>query len=66
MNQTADRPGADASFFAAFDGVKACVDVGGTKVAVSVADRHGLHGRVVEPTVREGAADALGHQVLRM
>ena len=42
------------------------IDVGGTKVAVSVADRAGLRGRVVEPTVREGAADALGRQVLRM
>ena len=44
----------------------ACVDIGGTKVAVSVADARGLHGRVVEPTAKEGAADALGRQVLRM
>jgi glucokinase len=52
--------------FAGFDGVKACVDVGGTKVAVSVADKSGLHGRVFEPTAKEGSSDALGQQVLRM
>jgi glucokinase len=66
LNHPSQTPGADATFFAAFDSVKACVDVGGTKVAVSVADRSGLRGRVVEPTVREGAPDALGQQVLRM
>ncbi|HEY3048798.1 MAG TPA: ROK family protein [Polaromonas sp.] len=44
----------------------ACVDVGGTKVAVSVADARGIHGRLVEPTAKEGASDALGRQVLRM
>jgi hypothetical protein len=52
--------------FAGLDGVKACVDVGGTKVAVSVAGAHGMGGRVVEPTVKEGPSDALGQQVLRM
>lgn len=66
LNHPSQTPGADAQFFAALDSVKACVDVGGTKIAVSVADRSGLRGRVVEPTVREGAADALGQQVLRM
>jgi glucokinase len=40
--------------------------VGGTKVAVSVADARGLHGRLVEPTAKQGASDALGRQVLRM
>ena len=44
----------------------ACVDVGGTKVAVSVADRQGLHGRVTEPTAKQGANDALGRQVVRL
>ena len=66
MNTFSEQQDATASLFASFAGVKACVDVGGTKIAVSVADRRGLHGRVVEPTVREGAADALGQQVLRM
>ncbi|MGH8848754.1 MAG: ROK family protein, partial [Polaromonas sp.] len=44
----------------------ACVDVGGTKVAVNVVDARGIHGRLVEPTAKEGASDALGQQVLRM
>ena len=44
----------------------ACVDIGGTKVAVTVADSQGLRGRVAEPTAKEGAADALGLQILRL
>ncbi|WP_395060271.1 ROK family protein [Polaromonas sp.] len=44
----------------------ACVDIGGTKVAVSVLDSQGVRGRLVEPTAREGGADALAQQVLRM
>lgn len=47
-------------------GVRACVDVGGTKVAVSVADAQGLRGRVAEPTAKRGDNDALGLQVLRL
>ena len=64
--QTNTDPGISSALFAGFDGIKACVDVGGTKVAVSVADTRGLHGRVVEPTTKEGASDALGQQILRM
>ena len=30
----------------------ACVDVGGTKVAVCVADEHGMRGRLTEPTAK--------------
>lgn len=44
----------------------ACVDIGGTKVAVSVVDQRGIQGRLVEPTARQGACDALARQVLRM
>lgn len=43
-----------------------CVDVGGTKVAVSVADEHGVRGRVTEATVKQGSRDALGQQVLAL
>ena len=57
---------ANPAMFAVLAGVKACVDVGGTKVAVSVADSRGMRGRVVEPTVTQGASDALGQQVLRL
>jgi glucokinase len=44
----------------------ACVDIGGTKVAVSMADQRGIHGRVAEPTAKEGAPDALGQQIIRL
>lgn len=51
--------------------MRACVDIGGTKVAVSLADDDGpgpaalLH-RQAEPTVVEGDALALARQVLRL
>ncbi len=44
----------------------ACVDIGGTKVAVSIANEHGLHGQVVEPTAKQGPNSALADQILRM
>jgi glucokinase len=44
----------------------ACVDIGGTKVAVSMADHRGISGRVSEPTAKEGANDALGQQIIRL
>lgn len=44
----------------------ACVDIGGTKIAVSVVDAHGVRGRLTEATVQRGASDALAQQVLRM
>ena len=44
----------------------ACVDIGGTKVAVSVADGTGVHGRVTEPTARTGDEGALAAQILRL
>ena len=54
------------TMFADLTGLKACIDVGGTKVAVSMANASGIHGRVVEPTAKEGASDALGQQLLRL
>ncbi len=44
----------------------ACVDVGGTKLAVSVVDARGVLARLVEPTAKEGAHDALALQIIRM
>jgi glucokinase len=44
----------------------ACVDIGGSKVAVSIADAKGMRGRVSEPTAKEGANDALALQVIRL
>ena len=44
----------------------ACVDIGGTKVAVHVVDPRGMVGRREEPTVKQGETDALARQVQRM
>ncbi len=44
----------------------ACVDIGGTKVAVNVMDQRGMVGRLAEPTIKQGEPDALARQVLRM
>lgn len=50
----------------ALTGLKACVDLGGTKVAVSLANSDGLHAKRTEPTAKEGANDALAQQIIRM
>ncbi len=49
----------------------ACVDIGGTKVAVSIADSQSpsslqLYVRRTEPTIKEGSSDALAQQIIRM
>lgn len=44
----------------------ACVDIGGTKVAVSIATSQGIGGKVAEPTAKEGASDALAQQIIRL
>ena len=44
----------------------ACVDIGGTKVAVSVADSAGVRGKVAEPTAKTGDNDALARQIIRL
>ncbi len=44
----------------------ACVDIGGTKVAVCIADGTGVRGKVAEPTAKEGNNDALAQQIIRM
>jgi glucokinase len=48
--------------------MKACIDIGGTKVAVSLATGQGmaLAHRSTEPTATTGNNDALGLQVIRM
>lgn len=42
----------------------ACVDIGGTKVAASVADGNGVHARIAEPTIKQGTREALSFQVM--
>jgi glucokinase len=44
----------------------ACVDIGGTKVAVSVADARGVHAKIAEPTAKTGSNDAVAVQIVRM
>lgn len=48
--------------------MKACIDIGGTKVAVSINSGAGLElqARRSEPTAKTGASDALARQVIRM
>ena len=48
--------------------MQACIDIGGTKVAVSLNDGTGLEllARRSEPTAKTGANDALALQVIRM
>ena len=44
----------------------ACVDIGGTKISVQVVSAQGALGQLVEPTLKQGAPDALARQVLRL
>ncbi|MCF8168576.1 MAG: ROK family protein [Rhodoferax sp.] len=44
----------------------ACVDIGGTKVAVSMADEQGVRGKVSEATAIHGENDALAQQIIRL
>ncbi len=48
--------------------MKACIDIGGTKVAVSLNSGAGLEllARRSEPTAKSGSPDALAQQVMRM
>ena len=48
--------------------MKACVDIGGTKIAVSLNSGNGLDlvGKRAEPTAKTGSNDAVAQQVIRM
>ncbi|GAB3772628.1 glucokinase [Ramlibacter monticola] len=48
--------------------MKACVDIGGTKIAVSLNDGAGLDlvGKRAEPTAKTGRNDVVAQQVMRM
>jgi glucokinase len=56
----------DSSLFSDMRGLKACVDIGGTKVAVCLADARGTYGRLTEPTAKTGNNDALAQQIIRL
>ena len=64
MSNQAAYPSANP--FSGLIGLKACVDLGGTKVAVSLANSSGMHGKCTEPTAKEGDNDALALQIIRM
>lgn len=44
----------------------ACVDIGGTKVAVNIVDAQGSRGKLTEPTATHGQNDALAQQIIRL
>lgn len=44
----------------------ACIDIGGTKLAVALATAAGFVARAVEPTVRQGAPESLAVQTLAL
>jgi glucokinase len=44
----------------------ACIDIGGTKTAVSIVDSHGWRARLIEPSASTGASDALPRQIVQM
>lgn len=44
----------------------ACVDIGGTKVAVNIVDAQGSRGKVTQPTATRGQNDALAQQIIRL
>jgi glucokinase len=44
----------------------ACVDIGGTKVAVSIADERGMLGKLSQPTCKTGDRDALARQIAQL
>jgi glucokinase len=61
----------ETSIINAMQTYHACVDIGGTKVAVSLADSQSaatrtLHARIAEPTAKEGSNDALAKQIIRL
>src|SRR5579864_6780683 len=48
--------------------MKACIDIGGTKIAVSLNTGAGLDlvGKRSEPTAKSGSNDAIARQIVRM
>lgn len=46
--------------------ILAALDIGGSKMAASIANENGPLARVVQATVKTGAADAIGQQALRL
>lgn len=66
MNSNLSMPSLDTFKLPAGSAPVACVDVGGTKVAVNIVDEHGVRCMLAEPTVTTGNPDALGLQTVRL
>ncbi len=66
MKSTPSVPSLDSFKLPAGSPPVACVDIGGTKVAVNIVDDLGVRGKLVEPTTVAGANDALAQQIIRM
>jgi len=60
------HPSSDSFRLPAGSAPSVCVDLGGTKVAVSVVDEHGVRGHLSEPTATRGGNDALARQIIGM
>lgn len=66
MNPTPSAPSIDSFKLPAGSAPVACVDIGGTKVAVNIVDELGVRGKVAEPTAVSGNNDALALQIIRL
>jgi glucokinase len=66
MTSSASTASIDSFKLPAGSAPVACVDIGGTKVAVSMVDAQGVRGKVVEPTATTGDNDALAQQIIRL
>lgn len=66
MNSTPSASSIDDFKLPAGSAPLACVDIGGTKVAVNIVDAQGVRGKVAEPTATRGDHDALARQIVRL
>ena len=60
------HPNSQPDVFAHLTAPAACVDIGGTKVAVSLVDAGGVRAKRVEPTAVHGENTALAQQIIRL
>lgn len=54
------------TFFTSLSAWAACVDIGASKVAVSLANANGFQAKQIEPTVKTGSNKAVAEQIIRM
>ncbi len=66
VNSSLSKIGIDHFRLAVGQSPVACVDIGGTKVAVTVVDANGVRAKTVEPTVTTGENNALALQIIAL